>query len=468
MCAKLGFLNPKSIGKTVSLNDDNTVKTEYIRFVASLFDERHRRYFYASLAVIFGEKVVREITGADIQTIRRGLTELAEDDWRTAPDRVRMPGAGRPPIEEKYLAKGIDIRKIVKDMLDTETYGDPESTKAYTTLSGAKVAKHLLEKHGINISRNCALRIIKDLGYTRQKNRKLLQVGKPHPRRNDQFEFINKMIDIFKELNLPTISVDSKKKELLGNFKANGTKWEEKGNATKVYDHDFEDAKLGKFTPHGIYLLNDNSGRISIGTSHDTAEFAVNNITQWWIEEGKVKFPNADKLLILCDSGGSNNVRATAWKGELQDFADLVGITVYVCHYPAGTSKWNKIEHRLFGPISVDLQGKQFPSLAMAKMLYEAVCTTTTPGLTVSCIVDRSEYELGQKLTKEELAELNIGHHPVHEDDDYMKQQNYIIYPRTLGKNGVSQDDKNNTEQSSVLPIRSLEPEESDKINDGN
>ena len=299
-----------------------------------------------------------------------------------------------------------DLDDHILKIVDGSTYGNPEKVLSYTTLSLRSISKKLLEEYGESVCFRSVGTILEKLGYSKQTNQKMLQVGEPHPDRNQQFEFINNKAARFLKQGLPVISVDTKKKENIGNFKNNGKEYRRAGDPRRVWDHDFPIPELGKVAPYGIYVLNDNTGFINLGTDHDTSEFAVESILRWWLSIGKNTFPNADKIYINCDNGGSNGSRQRLWKYELQQFANITGLEINVSHFPPGTSKWNKIEHRLFCYISKAWQGQPLIDIETVVQLISG--TTTSKGLKVVCQVDYNKYDLKQKVSDEDYESLNL------------------------------------------------------------
>jgi hypothetical protein len=367
-------------------------------------NEMQRRQFAASLANTYGyggATVVHKITGISLNTITAGKKELKSES-SIEDGRVRKDGGGRKPFDEKYP----DIKKYLIELLEDSTYGDPEKVLTWTLESLRKIQNALEKKYNIKASHVTISAILDDLDYSKQANQKMLQVGEPHPDRDDQFKFINKKAKEFIEIGEPVISVDTKKKENIGNFMNQGQEYRKKKNPRKVLDHDFPIEDLGKVAPYGVYNLNYNIGFVNLGTSYDTAEFAVESISRWWDTIGKHTFPKAKKLLITCDSGGSNGYRVRMWKYQLRQFANRVGIEIHVSHFPPGTSKWNKVEHRLFCYISRNWEGKPLISVeAVVKLIGS---TTTTTGLKVICQRDNSKYELKKKVSDKDFNALNI------------------------------------------------------------
>ena len=325
--------------------------------VSPYLDEKQRRILYGSAASALGHggiAFVNEATGAARNTIKSGKEEIALSEMNEpVPDsdrkRIRRPGGGRKSALEKNPTLYEKIEEIVTK--NGDTYGDPEKPLRWTTWSLRKIARELL-RSGINVSQNVVSRALDALGYSKQQNQKMYQVGEQHPDRDAQFHFINDTSEEFLAHGDPVISIDTKKKENVGNFKNNGSEYRPEKNPRKVLDHDFPLPELGKVAPYGVYVLNDNTGFVNLGISHDTPEFAGESVAQWWRCVGKNTFPNAKRLYITCDSGGSNGCRVWLWKHYVQELANETGMEIHVSHFPTGTSKWNKIEHRLFCHIS--------------------------------------------------------------------------------------------------------------------
>jgi len=367
-------------------------------------NEMQRRQYAATLAKAYGyggATVVHELAGVSLNTITAGKKEL-EGKTSLTSGRVRKEGGGPKWSEERYP----EIQKHMREIVDDSTYGNPEKVLSWTTESQRKIQKTLLEKHNINVSHVTIGAILEDLDYSKQANKKMLQVGKAHPDRNAQFEFINKKAQVFLEMGEPVISVDTKKKELIGNFKNPGQEYRNKKDPRKVLDHDFPIKELGKIAPYGVYNLNHNTGFVNVGTSRDTAEFAVESISRWWDTVGKLTFPKAKHLMIACDAGGSNGCKVRLWKYQLSQLANRIGIGINVCHFPPGTSKWNKVEHRLFCYISKNWEGIPLISIEVAIKLIGS--TTTTTGLKVICQRDDTIYELAKVVSDEEFESINI------------------------------------------------------------
>ena len=382
-------------------------------------NEMQRRQYAATLAKAYGyggATAVHAITGVSLNTITAGKKEL-NGKLPLASGRVRREGGGPKWSEERYP----DIQKRMREIVDGKTYGDPEKVLSWTTESLRAIQKALSEKHGISVSHVTIGDILEDMDYSKQANQKMLQVGKAHHDRNAQFEFINMKAKTFLEMGEPVISVDTKKKENIGNFKNSGQEYRHKKDPRKVLDHDFPIKKLGKIAPYGVYNLNHNIGFVNIGTSHDTAEFAVESISRWWDTVGKHTFPNAKHLMITCDCGGSNGYKVRLWKYQLSQFASRIGININVCHFPPGTSKWNKVEHRLFCFISKNWEGKPLISVEAAVKLVGS--TTTATGLKVICQRDDAIYDLAVAVSDEEFESINI------DRIDPFGDWNYVIKP---------------------------------------
>lgn len=375
---------------------------ERIRNMLPYLNERQRRLFLANEAISYGRGGISEvsrISGASRKTIRLGIRELRNEDVLEN-GRIRRKSKGRPRLEESYPNLYDSIRIIVNG----HTYGNPEKVLSWTTLSLQKIQEILSKDYRINISFRSVATILKKLGYSRQKNKKSLQVGESQPGRDEQFRFINDKAQSFIDEGEPVISVDTKKKENVGNFRNNGTEYRKTGDPREVCDHDFPHNL--KAVPYGIYNLNNNTGFVNLGVSHDTAEFSVESISRWWETVGRHTFPHAKKLMITCDCGGSNGYRVRLWKYGLSEFAKRTGLIIHVSHFPQGTSKWNKVEHRLFCYISANWQGKPLIDI---KTIVELIgSTTTTTGLKVICRADDSEYKLSQKVSETQFKSISL------------------------------------------------------------
>ena len=359
-----------------------------------LLDERQRRILAAVEAKEYGRggiQAVARVTGMSRQTIYNGLDDLEQKIKNDG--RVRRVGAGRKKITDKNP----EVVGILEEIIESSTRGDPESPLRWTCKSVRNLSDELKKKK-ISIGRQTIANILHELEYSLQSNRKTSAGKADHPDRNEQFEYISKKSKSFLRRSLPVISVDTKKKELIGKYKNDGHEWEKKGNPIQVLGHDFPDPKVPKAVPYGIYDIGQNAGWVNIGISSDTAEFAVGSIKYWWKRMGKKIYGKAKEILICADSGGSNGYRLHLWKHELQKFCDEEGIKVTVCHFPPGTSKWNKIEHRLFSYISMNWRGK--PLTDYRTIVNLITSTKTKSGLTVKARIDKKEYKKGKKCPR--------------------------------------------------------------------
>ena len=343
---------------------------------------------------------VSALTGVARSTIGRGLKELDGTTSPPAPDRVRRAGGGRKPATERQPG----LLAALEALVAPATRGDPERPLMWVSKSTRHLAK-CLEGQGFSASRSLVGRLLGKLGYTLQANAKTLEGG-AHPARDRQFGHINEQVAAFLAAGEPVISVDTKKKELIGDFKNAGRQWRPKGRPEAVKVHDFADKELGKAAPYGVYDVAHNIGWVSVGISHDTAAFAVESIRRWWRRLGRERYPGARRLLITADCGGSNGARVRLWKVELQKLARELDLEIMVCHLPPGTSKWNRIEHRLFSFISQNWRGKPLRNLATIVSLISA--TTTEAGLKVYCDVDENTYPKGIKVDDAEIKALDI------------------------------------------------------------
>lgn len=366
----------------------------------SNFDEKQRRIFYGFLCESYGHggrKIVSDMLNVSVNTVAAG-----RDDFKgTKTDRVRRKGGGRKLAIDVDLTLLEDLKAIVEE----SAYGSPCKPLSWVNLSCRKIAEMLSEK-GHDVSHTLVLRLLELLGFSRQKNQKMIQVGKKHPDRNAQFEFINNAIEESLKAGNPVISIDAKKKEKLGNMSNAGSEYRYAKDPRLTNDHDFLDRDLGMVTPYGIYVLNDNTAFVNLGTSKDTSEFAVESIFRWYNSIGKPNFPNSNELLVIGDGGGSNGSRVRLWKYMLAELCEKTGITIRVCHLPPGTSKWNKIEHRLFCYISKNWAGK--PLVDVQTVVNLIGSTTTTTGLKVECVPDYNIYNTGIKITDEQMSNIDI------------------------------------------------------------
>ena len=385
--------------------------------MAPLLDERSRRRWAASEAHMIGHggvSAAAAATGLARRTIYRGLADL-KDRASGKDDRIRRRGGGR----KSRIAEDPTLLADLKLLVEPVTRGDPMRRQLWTSLSLRKLSKDLKGK-GHEISYPVVGDCLRQLGYSLQANRKSHE-GSGHMDRNAQFEYISKKAGSFLTDHQPVISVDTKKKELVGNFKNAGREWRPKGAPEEVNVHDFIDPKLKRAMPYGVYDINSNTGWVSVGTDHDTAAFAVNAIRRWWKTMGKSRYPKPKGLMVTADGGGSNGYRVRLWKIELQKLADELKFPITVCHLPPGTSKWNKIEHRLFSFISISWRGKPLRSFRTIVQLIAA--TTTETGLTVRAELDENKYPKGLKVSDAQIAAVNIFLH------DFHGEWNYTIAP---------------------------------------
>jgi transposase len=385
--------------------------------------ERARRLLAASEAIAFGYggiAATARATGMAPSVIGRGIREVHAIEAGTAPNlpptRSRRPGAGRKKTTEKDPTLVADLKSLV----ESTTRGDPESPLLWTARSQRNLVAEL-KKQGHQTSMKMVSRLLKELGYSLQANRKRLE-GAQHADRNAQFEYINETVHQQLDANEPVISVDTKKKELVGPYKNGGRELRAKGDPENVNVHDFADKEKGKVAPYGVYDMQRNEAWVSVGVSHDTAEFAVATIRAWWNEMGVSKYPDATSLVITADGGGSNGYRLRLWKLELQGLVDDLGFPITVCHLPPGTSKWNKIEHRLFSFITKNWRGK--PLISHQVIVNLIVATTTKTGLSVRSRIDDRIYPKGRRVSDKELALVNLEPHAFH------GEWNYTIRPR--------------------------------------
>ena len=395
------------------------IKDKYTALQAIL-NERARRYWAATEARALGHggvQALARITGLAPDTIKKGIKELASPEGsQAAPERIRRPGGGRKPIKEESP----EICEVLESLLEPNTCGDPMNPLRWTSRSVRKIAEDLKER-GYKVSHQTVAELLRDMGFSLQANKKVIE-GSNHPDRDEQFAFINQRTKEFQAAGLPVISVDTKKKELIGNFKNGGQEWRKLGQPRHVRDHDFEDKELGKAIPFGIYDVSDNSGMVNVGVDHDTAEFAVNSIRTWWLRMGQSAYPNAAEILITADCGGSNGYRTRLWKTELQKLASEFGLSIQVCHFPPGTSKWNTIEHSMFSQISMNWRGQPLETLETVVNLIGR--TTTKRGLKIEAVLDQAKYEKGIKVSKEEIENVEI------EREGFHGEWNYRIAPR--------------------------------------
>jgi transposase len=399
------------------MKEEAAIKRRF-ELVSGELNERSRRLVAASEAVALGwggVSAVSRATGLSRKAISHGIQELQE---RGEPDegRIRRTGGGRKTTVSKDKSLQDDLERLVEPV----TRGDPESPLRWTCKSVRKLAKEL-SLQGHQVSHQLVSELLHERGYSLQANRKTREGG-DHPDRDGQFAYLNAQAKSFLAAGEPVVSVDAKKKELVGDFKNPGREWSPQGEPEQVRVYDFPISGLGRATPYGVYDLGQNAGWVNVGMDHDTAAFAVESLRRWWKAVGREQYPEAKRLLISADGGGSNGSRVRLWKWELQQLADEMGLEITVCHLPPGTSKWNKIEHRLFAWISQNWRGKPLTSYAVILKLIAA--TTTEAGLTVQCQLDTNTSPAGRKVSDEEMATLSLLPHAFH------GEWNYTIRPR--------------------------------------
>lgn len=375
------------------------IKTKW-DVISPYLSEKAKRLWVASEALSyskFGITNVSKATGISRATIYHGIEDIKKG---TDSNRIRKKGGGRKTI----IKNNPTIEKDLKDILEVSTLGNPESFAQWTSDSVGNITNQLKDK-GHNISNRTVNRLLHKLNYSLQANKKTNE-GIDHPDRNAQFQYINNKIKTFQKNKFPVISVDAKKKELIGDFKNNGKEWRKKNDPRKVNAHDFPDKKKGKAAPYGVYDISKNKGWVSVSISHDTAEFAVETIKKWWNKMGKALYSTAKEILITADCGGSNGNRIRLWKWELQKLANELNLIINVCHFPPGTSKWNKIEHKMFSFISINWKGKPLKSLQFIIQLIGR--TKTKKGLTIKTEIDEKEYKTGKKISNNQMKLLNL------------------------------------------------------------
>jgi len=404
--------------------DDDALRAKY-RALSGLLDERSFRLCLAGDAVALGRGGISQVaraSGVSRTTIHAGMRELRERAAAPTPEpasqarRIRRPGGGRKarPETDATLLEDLD------HLLDPVTRGDPMSPLRWTCKSTTRLAEELRAR-GHAVSQATVWRLLDGLGYSMQSNCKTRE-GSDHPDRDAQFEFINATAEEFLEHGWPVISVDTKKKELIGPFKNGGREWQKKGEPVAVNMHDFVDPKLGKVVPYGVYDVGRNEGWVSVGISHDTAQFAVAAIRRWWRQMGQRAYPAAPQLLITADGGGSNGARVRLWKVELQRLADELGLLLHVRHFPPGTSKWNKIEHRMFCHITENWRGQ--PLISRMAVVELIAATRTAKGLVLHAELDEATYETGKIVTQDQMGSLAL------ERCEFHGEWNYSLSPR--------------------------------------
>ena len=398
------------------MDDESGIHTRF-KMLAPFLNERTRRLFTAADAAALGRGGIAPVaraTGVSRRAIATGLAELHAPQAASA-HGVRRPGGGRKRAVQTDQTLHDDLERLI----DPVTRGDPESPLRWTCKSVRKLAEEL-RRLGHATSHRMVAALLHDLGYSLQANRKTLE-GTSHPDRDAQFAYINAKVQAALQAGEPVISVDAKKKELVGDCKNAGREWHPAGQAGPVRVYDFIIPALGRVTPYGVYDMARNAGWVNVGTDHNTAAFAVESIRRWWYAMGKTAYPQASTLLITADGGGSNGSRVRLWKLELQRLADETGVAIAVCHFPPGTSKWNKIEHRLFSFISQNGRGKPLVSHEVIVNLIAA--TTTKTGLQVVCQLDQHAYPVGLKVSHKAMEEINL------QKDTFHGEWNYTILP---------------------------------------
>lgn len=398
-----------------------TILKEKYEGLKPYMDERMRRLWAAAEAKALGRGGLSQVsraTGLSRKTIRSGLSEQASQVMSGQPPlaRTRRVGGGRKRVTSHQPALLAALESLVEPL----TRGDPQSPLRWTCKSTEKLAGELRAR-GHVVSARTVARLLSEMDYSLQATRKTRE-GESHPDRNEQFEYINQQTKTFQARGQPVISVDAKKKELVGDFKNGGREWQPAGQPEAVRVYDFIDKELGKAIPYGVYDLTANAGWVSVGTDHNTAEFAVETVRRWWRQMGRVAYPQATELLIMADGGGSNGVRSRLWKMELQQLADETGLRIAVCHFPPGTSKWNKIEHRLFAYITQNWRGR--PLVSYEVIVNLIAHATTQTGLMIQAELDTNLYPTGRKVTDRELASLHL------QPESFHGEWNYVLTPR--------------------------------------
>ncbi|MDA7949825.1 MAG: ISAzo13 family transposase [Hyphomicrobiaceae bacterium] len=395
------------------------IRQKYLAIAGDL-DERARRRWAAAEARSLGWGGVTAVaiaTGMSDRTIRNGIRELQDPDAAPS-DRQRREGGGRRSRQQEQP----ELLEALDALIDPETRGDPMSPLRWTCKSTRTLAAEL-RRQRFCVSSNTVARLLRSLGYSLQANRKTIE-GKQHPDRDAQFRHIDRRIRAFRKARQPVISVDTKKKEPLGKMKNPGHTYRRKGDPQKVKTHDFPDKELGKAIPYGVYDVTHNEAAVSVGVSHDTAEFAVAAIRRWWKRMGRQRYPQGKRLLITADCGGSNSPRTRLWRWALQQFANETGLKVELCHYPPGTSKWNRIEHRLFCHITRNWQGVPLETYEIVVNLISS--TRTDQGLEVHAWIDEAEYQKSKTLTAAQMLEVRLVRNKFH------REWNYTILPNRM------------------------------------
>lgn len=400
------------------MDGENAVAERY-QALRDVMDERVTRCWAGAEALALGRggvTAVARATGLSRMTVRAGRDEVSGKRPPGELVRVRRKGAGRPKVEQAQPG----LSETLESMVDPVSRGDPQSPLRWTCKSTRRLAADL-EKKGYAVSPQKVGELLKSQGYSLQAVAKSLE-GEEHPDRNAQFEHINAEVKDFQQRGQPVISVDTKKKELVGEFKNGGREWQPTGAPALGQDHDFPDTAVGKAIAYGVYDVADNSAWVSVGVDHDTPVFAVNSIETWWRKMGRQRYPEAKQLLVTADSGGSNSARSRVWKVQLQRLADEMGLSISVSHFPPGTSKWNKVEHRLFSHISMNWRGRPLEDYETVVNLIGA--TTTAKGLKVRAQIDRRQYRTGVNVSVEGMNQLHLVRSKFH------GEWNYVLNPK--------------------------------------
>jgi hypothetical protein len=399
------------------MSDDDIVekiRKKYER-LSEVLDERSRRVWASAEAEALGyggQSIVAKATGLSRMTFYAQNLDSSNENYSAHPHtRIRNEGGGRKKLTEREPK----LLSALEALVEPTTRGDPENPLRWTCLSTRQLAA-ALGKQGYRIGRQTVAYLLDDLGYSLQGNQKTKE-GSGHPDRDAQFRYIYDQVENFQRRGQPVVSVDTKKKELVGDFKNEGKEWRPKGNPEPVRVYDFVDKQLGKANPYGVYDPTANEGWVSVGVDHDTAEFAVESLRRWWAHMGRTRYPMATQLLVTADGGGSNGSRVRLWKVALQQLADQAGLDISVCHFPPGTSKWNKIEHRMFSYISMNWRGK--PLISHEVIVNLIAATTTRKGLKIEAEIDRNVYPKGIHVSEEELEKLHIERASFHGEWNY-------------------------------------------------
>ena len=409
----------------LTISPASAIASKVFGFVGGHLDERQRRLLLGAFALVAGQGGITQIAGiigVARRTVRLGLQELTGQRPSPPTGRVRHGGGGRKQLRDGDPELVADLERLV----EPTTRGEPDSPLRWTCKSADQLAGALREM-GHRVSGRTVTRLLHEMGYSLQANAKLKE-GKQHPDRDAQFAYLNEQVRQHQAVGAPVLSVDTKKKELVGEFKNGGREWRPKGRPEAVNVHDFPSQGVGKAIPYGIYDVSRNSGWVSVGIDHDTARFAVEALRRWWLGDGQLTYAGARRLLICADGGGSNDYRSRLWKFELARFARETGLEVTVCHLPPGTSKWNKIEHRMFAHISTNWRGRPLTSHEAVIELIGA--TTTRQGLRIHAELDAGTYPTGLQVSDAELAGVPLTRH------DFHGEWNYMIRPP--GRTGAS------------------------------